>query len=99
MYKRILVPLDGSAPAEVVVNPAREHSCSEPSLVSSLVDGLDAEAQTDPNTIPTGGQSDGIQTFSLIYANSRTEATRVVADALKIDMFAVSRAVPADNAG
>ncbi|SRR6266536_2723749 len=99
MYRRILVPLDGSAPAEAVVNPAREHSCSEPFPVSSLVDRLEAEAQTDPNIIPAGWQRDGTQTFSLIYENSRTEAILVVADALKLDMFAMSRAVPAENAG
>jgi hypothetical protein len=36
MYRRILVPLDGSA-------PALEHSFLEPSAVSGLIDGLEAE--------------------------------------------------------
>jgi nucleotide-binding universal stress UspA family protein len=82
MYKRILVPLDGSAPAEAVVNPAREHSCSEPSLVSSLVDGLEAEAQTDPNTIPASRQWDATQTFSLRNEKFKAEAILAVADAM-----------------
>jgi nucleotide-binding universal stress UspA family protein len=99
MYKRILVPLDGSAPAETVVTPAREHSCSESSVVSSLVDGLEAEAQTDPNTMPAGGQGDGTQTFSLIYEISRTKATQLIANALKSYIFTMSTAVPADHAG
>ena len=99
MYRRILVPLDGSAPAEAVINPALGHSLSEPSAVSSLVDGREAEAQTYPKAILACVQVDGIQTFSLIYESSTAEALLAVADAIRVDMFAISTAVPADNAG
>jgi hypothetical protein len=99
MYRGILVPLDGSALAGAEVNPALERSFSEPSPVSSLVDGLEAEAQTDPNTITAGVQSDGTQTFSLIHESSITEVNLAVADAIKVNTFAMSTPIRADNAG
>ena len=99
MYRRILVPLDGSAPAEAVVNLAQGHSLSEPSAVSSLVDGLEAETQTYPTAIIACVQGDGMQTFSLIYESSTAEALLAVADVIRVDMFAISTAIPADNAG
>ena len=65
MLKRILVPLDGSVPAGAVVNPAFVRSFPNPSLASSLVDGLEAETQIDRNAITDEVEYDGIKTTSL----------------------------------
>jgi len=43
MYTGILGPLDGSAPARRVLNIAHQYCSPEPSMASSLVDGLEAE--------------------------------------------------------
>jgi hypothetical protein len=99
MYRRILVPLDGSASAEAVINPALGYSFLEPSAVSSLVDGLEAEAQTYPKAIIACVQADGMQTFSLIYESSTTGVLPAVADAIRVDMCTISTVFPADNAG
>jgi hypothetical protein len=99
MYTRILVPLDGSAPAEAVVNTAFECAFLEPSIVSSLVDGLEAETQTYRTAITDGVQRESSQTFSLIGKGSTAEATLAVADALTVNRFTLPTSVPADRPG
>ena len=99
MYTRILVPLDGSARAEAVVNSAFECAFSEPSMVSSLVDGLETEIQTNRTAIADGVQCEGIQTFSLPGKRSTAEATLAVADAITVNRFAMPTSVPAHCAG
>jgi hypothetical protein len=99
MDTRILVPLDGSALTEAIMKPAREYSLSDPSIASRLVDGLEAETQIHSSTVTDGVQCDGIQTFSLIDENPTAEALLAVADAIKVDRFAMSLALPAGNAG
>ena len=83
MSTRILVPLDGSAPAEAVMKPALEEATSDPSIASRLVDGLEAETQTYSNAVTDRVQGEGIQIFSLIGENPIAEALLAVADATK----------------
>jgi hypothetical protein len=99
MYKRILVPLDGSARTRPVPDAAPRASFPNPSNASRLVDRLEAETQIYRNTITDGVQGEGIQTFSLIGENSAAEALRAVAHAINVHTFRVSIALPADNAG
>ena len=73
MYTRILVPLDGSAPTKAVMNLAFEWHFFEPSVASSLVDGLEGKAQTCSNAFTEGVQRKGIQTFSLPGENPTAE--------------------------
>lgn len=54
MYTRTLVPPDGLALAEAVLIPGFPCSLSEPSIVSSLIDRLEAEIQTYSHAIRTG---------------------------------------------
>ena len=56
MYTGIPGPPDGSAPARRVLNIAHKYCSPEPSIVSSLVDGLEAEPQTYRTTIHDGVQ-------------------------------------------
>jgi hypothetical protein len=99
MHTRIPVPLDGSAPASAGANFAFDCYSSDPSIVSSLVDGLEAETQTYSTAIMDGVQCEGIQTFSLIDKSSTAEAILAVADAITVNRSARPKAVPADNAG
>jgi hypothetical protein len=99
MYTRILVPLDGSARAEAVVNSAFECAFSEPSMVSSLVDGLEAEIQTSRTAITDGVQCEGIQTSSLPGKRSTAEATLAVPDAIIVNLFPMPTTIPAERAG
>ena len=99
MYTRILVPLDGSAPAEAVMKSALEYPFSDPSIASRLVDRLEAETQTYSNALTDGVQCDGIQTFSLIGENLTAEVLLAVVDTIKVNTFSKSTAVPANNAG
>src|SRR5215213_1095923 len=79
MYTRIPVPLppDGLAPAESGMNSAFECAFSGPSIVSSLVDGLEAEIQTYQTAITDGVQCAVSQTFSLIGKCSTADALTV----------------------
>lgn len=65
MYTRILVPLDGSVPAEAAISLACECRRIEPPVASRLVEGLEAQAQAYSDAITNRGQHEGIPTFSL----------------------------------
>jgi hypothetical protein len=99
MYKRILVPLDGSAPAKAVVKATFECAFLEPSVVSSLVDGLEAETQTYRTAITDGVQRESSQTFSLTGTCSTAEVPLAVVDARIVNRSTLPTSVPADRPG
>ena len=99
MHTRILSPVDGSVPARKVLNIAHKDCSPEPSIVSSLVDGLEAETQAYRTTIHDGVQQVGGQTSSLPGKPSTAETTLAIADTRKINPFAGPTAVPAHRAG
>jgi len=99
MYTRIPVPLNGSAPAQPFVNTAFECAFLEASVVSSLVDGLEAETQTDRTVITEGVQREGSQTFSLPGKRSTATATLAVADVITVNRFTLPTSAPAPCAG
>ena len=111
MYKRILVPLDGSALAEAVlpyaqelaklskaeivllrvaVNPAMEFSFSDPSIASKIVRDLEAEAKNYLDAICNRVEHEGIKTSYLIREGPIAEAILEDADAMEVDMIAMS---------
>jgi hypothetical protein len=99
MYTRILVPLDGSALTGSAGRSVLAYPFSDPSAVSSFVDGLEAEVPLSRIPITSGVQRKGTEIFSWVAENSIAEAVLEVADTMDVSRTAIPLPLPAYRAG